>query len=222
MFNYHSIVQRILNCFNKDELKVYKSLNSFDCLHLASMGHNDTEGYQIFTPEFIVKQMCDAIEDDILDFSINILEPTSGDGAFTVYILQKRLEKAYKEGNFELNSLKALSTLYSIEMDKELIEKQRNNIFTVFHLFIKEHNIQTNDGYLDLIKCIIAKNYLWAMFNVDRDTQTMARFNNEVDLAFAMPNAEKNKENDKYLLMPVWEINESNITLREEGVEYGG
>ena len=114
--------------FSKTELKVYESIQCFDSIHLASMGHNDTEGYQIFTPEFIVKDMCAAIGDDIFDFSKNVLEPTSGDGAFTVYILLRRLEKALKGGNFELDSLRALSTIYSIEMDKELIEKQRNNI----------------------------------------------------------------------------------------------
>ena len=219
MIDYKAITQEILNCFNKTELEVYESMQPFDSLHLASMGHNDTEGYQVFTPEFIVKDMCSAIGDDIFDFSKYVLEPTSGDGAFTVYILLRRLEKALKGDDFELDSLRALSTIYSIEMDKELIEKQRNNILTAMVLFLKDYKLVVPEGFLDVFKCIIVKNFIWAMFNDDPDTQSMASFNGEVDIAFAMPNAEKNKANDNYLLMPVWSISKDSIIFHEEGVE---
>lgn len=200
--------------FSKTELKTYESIQCFDSIHLASMGHNDTEGYQIFTPEFIVKDMCAAIGDDIFDFSKNVLEPTSGDGAFTVYILLRRLEKALKGDNFELDSLRALSTIYSIEMDKELIEKQRNNILTAITLFIKDHKIEVSDGYFDVFKCIIVKNFIWAMFNSDSPIDA-GLFGTEV--AYDMPKAEKNIFEP--LDMPVWNISESNITVHEEGVE---
>ena len=200
--------------FSKTELKTYESIQCFDSIHLASMGHNDTEGYQIFTPEFIVKDMCAAIGDDIFDFSKNVLEPTSGDGAFTVYILLRRLEKALKGDNFELDSLRALSTIYSIEMDKELIEKQRNNILTVITLFLKDHKIEVSDGYFDVFKCIIVKNFIWAMFNSDSPIDA-GLFGTEV--AYDMPKAEKNIFEP--LDMPVWNISESNITVHEEGVE---
>jgi len=217
--DFKAVSSSLLSVFSKSELKIYESIQCFESIHLASMGHNDTEGYQIFTPEFIVKEMCEAIGDDIIDFSKNILEPTSGDGAFTVYIFMKRLGKAAKSNNFELNSLKALSTIYSIEMDEELVVKQRNNILTAADLFIKEHNIIVGEGYFDVLKCIITKNFLWAMFNDDQNTQSMATFNGEIDVAFAMPNAEKNKKNDNYLLMPVWDFDSNSITFHEEGVE---
>ena len=200
--------------FSKTELKIYESIQCFDSIHLASMGHNDTEGYQIFTPEFIVKDMCAAIGDDIFDFSKNVLEPTSGDGAFTVYILLRRLEKALKGGNFELDSLRALSTIYSIEMDKELIEKQRNNIFTAITLFIKEHKLEVSEGYFDVFKCIIVKNFIWAMFNSDSPIDA-GLFGTEI--AYEMPKAEKNVFNP--LDMPVWNISENGISVHEEGVE---
>ena len=200
--------------FSKTELKVYESIQCFDSIHLASMGHNDTEGYQIFTPEFIVKDMCAAIGDDIFDFSKNVLEPTSGDGAFTVYILLRRLEKALKGGNFELDSLRAVSTIYSIEMDKELIEKQRNNILTAITLFIKDHKLKVSEGYLDVFKCIIVKNFIWAMFNSDGPIDA-GLFGTEI--AYEMPKAEKNVFNP--LDMPVWDISENGISVHEEGVE---
>ncbi len=212
--DFSTVASHLLNNFSVDEIKAYNSIKTFDYIHLASMGHNDTEGYQIFTPEFIVKDMCAAIGDDIFDFSKNVLEPTSGDGAFTVYILLRRLEKALKGGNFELDSLRALSTIYSIEMDKELIKKQRNNILTAVSLFIKDHKIEVSEGYFEVFKCIIVKNFIWAMFNSDGPIDA-GLFGTEV--AYEMPKAEKNVFNP--LDMPVWDISDNAIIVHEEGVE---
>lgn len=89
--------------FTKSQLKTFDSITSFDSLHFSSMGRNDTEGYQIFTPEFIVRDMCTAIGDEIFDFSKTVLEPTSGDSAFTTYILRKRLETIIDD--FKIESL---------------------------------------------------------------------------------------------------------------------
>lgn len=217
--NYKLTSQELLSHFTKNELSVFNTIKCLNQLQLSSNGHNDTEGYQIFTPKFIVEEMCEVIGNDIFDFSKKVLEPTSGDGAFTVHIFLKRLEKAVITDNFELNSLKSLSTIYSIEMDGELIERQRNNIFTAANIFIKEHNIVVSDGYFDIIRCIITKNFLWAMFNESPDPQSMAPLHGEVDIAFAMPGAEKNKKKNDYLLMPVWEMSENSINVHEEGVD---
>ena len=212
--NYRSIVDRLKAKYTKDELKYYDQIVEFDSLQLASMGHNDNEGYQIFTPEFIVKDMCAAIGDDIFDFSKTVLEPTSGDGAFTVYILNNRLEKALAGGNFELDSLRALSTIYSIEMDGELIIKQRNNIFTLYKQFIKKYNIEVPIEYFDFLKCMILSNFIWAMFNSDNPVDA-GLFGTEI--AYKMPDAEKEKY--KPLDLPVWDISENDIIVHEEGVE---
>lgn len=217
--NYKLTLQELLNHYTKNELSIFNSIKCLNQLQLSSNGHNDTEGYQIFTPKFIVEEMCEAVGSDIFDFSKNVLEPTSGDGAFTVYIFLKRLEKAAMTDNFELNSLKALSTIYSIEMDGDLIERQRNNIFTTANMFIKEHNLAVSDDYFNILRCIITKNFLWAMFNESPDPQSMAPLYGESDIAFAMPNAKKNKKKNNYLLMPVWEISENEINVHEEGVD---
>ena len=210
--NYQIVLDKIKSKFTKIQTKTFESISAFESLHLASMGHNDTEGYQIFTPEFIVKDMCASIGEDILDFSKNVLEPTSGDGAFTVYILQKRLE-SIKE-NFELNSFKALSTIYSVEMDKELIEKQRNNIFTLVKLFVENNSITVNNLYFDVLKCIITTNFIWAMFNSDNPID-IGLFGTEV--IYKMPEAER--QNFKPLDFPVWDISENDIDYHEEGVD---
>ena len=212
--DYRSIVDRLKAKYTKDELKYYDQIVEFDSLQLASMGHNDTEGYQIFTPEFIVKDMCTAIGDDVFDFSKTILEPTSGDGAFTTYILNNRLERALAGGNFELDSLKALATVYSIEMDGELIVKQRNNIFTLYKQFVKKHAIDMPEDYFDFLKCMILSNFMWAMFNSDNPIDA-GLFGTEI--AYKMPEAEKGKLTS--LDMPIWEITDNSISVHEEGVD---
>ena len=204
-------VENIKSKFKKEQLKTFDSIICFDKLNLASLGSNDIEGYQVFTPEHIVKQMVEAIGDDVLDFNKTILEPTSGDGAFTTYILRKRLDTI--KNDFETESLKALSTIYSIEMDKDLIIKQRNNIFTLVKLYVKEHQIEVNGSYFDMVKCIITTNFLWAMFNTDSEEGSLFG----ISVAYKMPNAEK--KDYKSLDFPVWNILKDNITYREEGVE---
>lgn len=209
--NFENEVNLIKSKFNKDTLKKFDAITVLPEIKLASMGSNDTEGYQIFTPKFIVEQMVSAIGDDVLDFTKTILEPTSGDGAFTTYILFKRMETI--KSNYEIEILKALSTIYSIEMDKELIEKQRNNIYSVIHNFINEKEIEVDESFFNAVKCVIIKNFIWAMFNS----------NNPIDLgllgmevAYKMPDA--GKGNLKSLSFPVWEINDNSFTYHEEDV----
>lgn len=211
MTDFSNYVNQIKAEFKKEQIKAFDLIKAFETIQLASMGHNDTEGYQIFTPDFIVKDMCQAIGPDIFDSSKTILEPTSGDGAFTTYILQKRLEKITK--NFEIESLRALSTIYSIEMDKELIEKQRNNIFTLVKQFVVENKIEIDASYFDILRCIIVKNFMWAMSNTQRNEGLLFG----IDVAYKMPEAEKG--NLKPLDMPVWEINEKEISVHEEAVD---
>lgn len=213
--DFTPFAESVKSSFKKDQLKVYDSIEELSEIKLASLGSNDVEGYQVFTPEFIVKQMTEAVGDDILDFSKNILEPTSGDGAFTVYILQKRLEKAAKDDDFGIASLKALSTVYSMEMDKELIEKQRDNVFTLIKQFVEKKGIEVGNGYFDLVKAIIVTNFMWAMFNSDEVNCGLLG----VQVAYAMPNAEKKQQSGSYMQMPVWSIEPSGIALSYEEVE---
>ncbi|MGM9880764.1 MAG: hypothetical protein ACI318_05825 [Bacilli bacterium] len=214
--NFSPLVEKTKNQFNKKQLKILESIKEYDSIHLSSMGHNDVEGYQVFTPEFIVRDMCSSVGDDLLDFSKNVLEPTSGDGAFTVYIFKKRLETI--KDNFEIESLKALSTIYSIEMDKELIEKQRNNIFTLAKLFVEENGIQVDESYYEMLKCLITTNFIWAMFNSEPEECSLSRLYGVHDVAYEMPNAEKKKAKDEWLQMPVWKIEENNIEFMYEEV----
>ncbi len=211
MTEFTQYVEAIKAAYKKEELKTFDSIKPFESLQLAELGSNDVEGFQVFTPQFIVKQMSQAVGDAILDSQKTVLEPTSGDGAFTTYILRARLDRITE--NFEIESLKALSTIYSIEMDKQLIEKQRNNILTVIKLLVAEKGIEVSPSYYEMVRCIIAANFMWAMFNSDFGFGGGLA---GVDVAYKMPEAEKGKL--KSLPIPVWSISESGIFLNYDEV----
>lgn len=152
---------------NTLELKDY---NKYPILNLN--GENDENGFQIFTPKFIVRDMIDAIGvDKIIDINKTILEPTSGDGAFTVRILDLRLKYIIEEnlsGFLYLSSI-ALSTIYSIEMDAELLIKQRNNLFSLIKYYLSKYKIKYDEKYIELVTDIIKTNVIWGETNIRTD-----------------------------------------------------
>lgn len=154
-------------------------------------GTNDLDGFQIFTPEFIVKDMLKLIgEKNICDIHKTVLEPSSGDGAFTVRILDARLHHLKKDINYLQKSLIALSTIHSIEMDLELIKKQRNNIYSVLMKYAKSSNQEVSEDYLILAKKIILSNFIWGETNIDRPL----KYRGEA-IGWYMPTSVKSKSN---------------------------
>jgi len=85
--------------------------------------------------------------ENIKDISKTILEPTSGDGAFTVRILEMRLNSLLGDNEYLRKSLISLSTIFSIEMDNKLMAKQRNNIYTLLLIYAKKANLAISNDY---------------------------------------------------------------------------
>lgn len=134
----------------------------------ARIGSHDAAGFQIFTPEFIVNDMIEAVGlDEILDPTKSILEPASGDGAFVCRILSQRLGRIVDREPAKA-ALEALASLYSIEMDEELVRIQRNNIYTIMCDFAKEHDI-TDERWFTALEDIILSNIYWAVTFTDVD-----------------------------------------------------
>ena len=137
-------------------------------LDLKSKGSVDVEGYQIFTPDFIVKKMIDMIDSNVINsFEKTILEPTSGDGAFLVEIIKKRFNSIKNDSDFLLLSLNALSTIFSIELDTDLMNQQRNNIYTLVIDYINKRKIKMNTNYDFSLKRIILNNFINGELNID-------------------------------------------------------
>ena len=157
----------------KKNKKILSELNTIFLLKevkLSNCGNNrNVDNFQIFTPKFIVDDMIKAIgQDYISDFNHNILEPTSGDGAFTCNIFELRLKKniCKNVSNIFETLLKCLSTIYSIEMDKDLVLKQRNNIYTIAVKFLMKNNVLLNEEKDFVLKFLICSNIIWGETNI--------------------------------------------------------
>ena len=192
--------------FNQEQLKEIIDYGEYPVL--ADIGSNDQEGYQIFTPEFIVKDMIKLIGKDVVsNIYKTILEPSSGDGAFTVRILEMRLKKVAHDKKYLQKSLIALSTIYSIEMDEDLIKRQRNNIFSLLLLSSKTFKHEVNDIYIETAKRIILTNFIWGETNIERPL----KFKGEA-MGWYMPTIYKNKLNkmdNNRIQFAKWNITEN-------------
>lgn len=215
-FENFSINEAVDYLNNIVELKeTAKWIMPLERVNLRYSGANIEENYQIFTPEFIVKDMVDTIGVDIItDNSKNVLEPTSGDGAFTTYILKLRLEKVLvNKEDFIVNMLRALGTIYSVEMDNTLISKQRCNIYTLIRNITQNNNIEIDYKIDELIKLMISTNFIWGMTNIENETFSL--FSSEV--VYKMP---VKKGYYEAIEFPVWTITDDlKISLRYEEVE---
>lgn len=162
------------NPINLDSIKENENLE----LKLSEYGINNT---QIFTRRTDIDKMIASIGIDyIKNPATTILEPTSGDGAFTTRILELRLEE-FKEKTIEeflLLSLKALSTIYSIEYELASLEVQRNNMYTLMMKYLKNHILTEedekyyntkSDRWQKLVKEIIFYNIIWGATSTELD-----------------------------------------------------
>lgn len=159
---------------------------------LQRTGENKGDKVEIFTPYFVVKDMVGMIGNSyVCDINKTILEPASGDGAFTVYILDLRLKSLITDkDNYLQKSLMALSTIFSIEMNEKLIEKQRNNIYSLLCFVARETNIRLTPKYHKLAKEIITTNFIWGETNIKNKIQPNLL---GVEIGWYMPKAETPK-----------------------------
>ena len=92
---------------------------------------------EVFTPDWLVDDMLDLIEDEVTRIDSRVLEPSCGSGNFLVPILQRKLSTAkaeYEASNGERanRSLYALMSIYGIELLEDNITECRDNLADVF------------------------------------------------------------------------------------------
>lgn len=213
---FEIIYKQLIKQFSESEIQKLDKIDELEKVTLEKSGSNDKDGFQVFTPKFIVENMADVIGiNNIVNLDNKILEPTSGDGAFTTYILNERLKSITKDrNNIQINALKCLATIYSVEMDAELIKKQRNNVYTTFCNFMEKHKftISKNEAYFNVVKCIIFKNFVWGMFNSENPIGLLI-----TEVVYSMPEAEKG--NLKAVEFAAWNICPDSVSFSMEGVE---
>lgn len=124
---------------------------------------------EVFTPKKIVRKMLDiqGVKEACENLSTTFLEPSAGEGAFLVAILERKLHIVVKEHNddlvrFENYSLLTLTSLYGIELLEDNAQTCVLNMFQVYYDTYQEqvqlHNGKLKKKVLDSAKEIISSN----------------------------------------------------------------
>ncbi|MDT2835257.1 N-6 DNA methylase [Vagococcus carniphilus] len=125
---------------------------------------------EVFTPRKIVEEMLDmpGVKECCENLTATFLEPSAGEGAFLIAILERKLNMVANQFNsdlvqYENYSLLALSTLYGIELLEDNAQNCTMNMFQVFYDKYRNqasiHETKSvNKRVLDSAKVIIAAN----------------------------------------------------------------
>lgn len=87
---------------------------------------------EVYTPEHIVKDMCDMLEsenkdEDVFRLSSTFLEPACGNGNFLVEILSRKLDRCKSEDDCII----AVSSIYGIDILKDNVEESKQRMLEI-------------------------------------------------------------------------------------------
>ena len=84
---------------------------------------------EVYTPQFIVKDMCDLIPNEIWEnIESTFLEPACGNGNFLVEIYARKLERCKDEKD----GLKALASIVGIDIQQDNVDESRLRLRSIF------------------------------------------------------------------------------------------
>lgn len=138
---------------------------------------------EVFTPDSIVCDMLELVNNELKDksyeeyISTTYLEPSCGDGQFLIRILAQKMERIPKDATVEEKKLllvKALCSIYGVDIQEEHVESARNRMLDVaigkpvetFDLNDKDNVIQIDLGieidcrYKRVLKNILKNNII--------------------------------------------------------------
>lgn len=112
-----------------------------------------TENGEILTPEFIVDAMLDQFP-DIIDPSKKVLEPSCGEGIYLTRLYKRRIASGG-------DPFKSLQTLYGVDIDKENVNKTRQELAHIYLSSIPPSNSSVSKE--ELVE-VLSKNFIVADF----------------------------------------------------------
>src|SRR5574344_1451140 len=129
-----------------------------------------------FTPDEIVEKMFSLVDDKIYkDFSKTYLDPCAGIGNMLVYLYKKRINKCKTLDD----SIKALETIYGIELMQDNIDECKKRLYNIFIEYgNKVEGKKLNNKILEKINNILNNNIVcssifdWDVINWKSTKQT--------------------------------------------------
>ena len=111
---------------------------------------------EVFTSIYDVKRMCELCKDGLNNIEEIVIEPSCGTGNFLIEILNYKIKYAESistNKNININIIKAVSTIYGIDIMKDNVIESRKRMLSI----LKNYDIK-------ILKTIINKNIISADF----------------------------------------------------------
>jgi hypothetical protein len=134
---------------------------------------------EVLTPSWLVNEMLDLIPADGTKISSRYLENSSGEGAFLVEILRRKLEFIFNTFNDkkdrEFYTVVGITNIYGLELLKDNVEISKSRLLDlVKHCFIPLYELNDNIQFFKVINHIININII----NMDALTYKTPIFKN--------------------------------------------
>ena len=118
---------------------------------------------EVFTADKEVNAMVDLVGPYIEEITTTVLEPACGEGAFLTNILKRKLDVVgcfCKSGyNLEWNTLRALSSLYGVDIQNDNVCVCRENMNTIAFDYVRTHGGYTpSTGFQNAVAAILKHN----------------------------------------------------------------
>lgn len=120
---------------------------------------------EVFTPKRIVKQMVDALieQGNVLLPESTVLEPTCGEGAFLIEILERKLNLVKTKGM----SIVAINSLYGVDIQEDNVIICRNNLFKLWRQSRADITAEDEQRVKDILQRNIAHGNFLTKLNAD-------------------------------------------------------
>jgi len=121
---------------------------------------------EVFTSEREVRSMLDLVRYLSENVENTFLEPSCGNGNFLVAILKRKLEtvkaKYRKQIDAEFYMIKAVASIYGIDISEENVLEARDRLFyEIKNFYSNTYNTKkATEGFWDSIKWVIKKNII--------------------------------------------------------------
>lgn len=110
---------------------------------------------EVFTPERVVKKMCDALPAEAWDLDKTILEPSCGNENFLVEIYRRKLEHCKSASQ----AVQALESIYGVDILPDNVQESRNRLLMMFR-----ERYPRKDGFTATVIEILNRNIVCADF----------------------------------------------------------
>ncbi len=121
---------------------------------------------EVFTPDFIVNDMLNLVEDEVIRIDSRFLEPACGDGNFLAPILKRKLEEVKKrysssQVEFERMALLSVGSIYGVELLNDNVSKCVNRLYEIIDdLYLKLYKDKCTNDFRKSITFILNRNIL--------------------------------------------------------------